>query len=576
MTGVPARPGPPGRVPRRRAEDQPGARPAFDPVDSALLDTLLLEAPVAFAFYDQQLRYRRINHLLAAINGFSIDEHVGRTPSEVLDRRLGAAIEGMLRRVLETGQSIVDPDFRSTDPAGRVRYWQSQWFPSRSQGRLTGVAVLVIDVTERRANEDAVRRANESTARLQEATALLAAALTADEVGAVVSEIGRSRIGARWAGIGLLDAGGTSFQVRGTEPTGISGLAPGATDVPLDWRSPVADCIREGRVVEVVGPRAFAAQYEGEVVLEAVLSSPERSWVAVPVLLGGSPIGALRFSFDEERALDADARVFLAALAGQCSIALERARLYERERRTARALVQALVPDQLPTVPGLELAVRYLPGGDDPGDGAEIGGDWYDVFTLPSGRTALVVGDVMGKGTVAAAGMGRIRSALRALALVDESPQRVLTGLDRLVAATEDAEQIITLVYVVIDAENGYALASDAGHPPIALVRGDGSSALLRLGTSTPLGLPDVRVEVRRDLAPGDTFLAYSDGLVETRDQGIDVGMAMLLQEAARDGSRGLPQVLDDVVARLLSGQEKRDDVTVLGLRVGAGEPAQA
>ena len=561
-----------GRAVERRAFDPR----AFDPVDSALFETLLLEAPVAFAFYDHELRYRRINHLLAAINGFSIEQHVGRLPTEVLDPALGDAIEAMLRTVLETGEPVVDPDFRSTDAAGRVRFWQSQWFPSRTDGRLTGVAVLVIDVTERRTNEEAVRRANENTQRLQQATARLAAALTAGEVAGVISDIGRSSVGARWAGVALLDGSRTTFQLRGPEPTGIEGLVEGTTDVPVEWRSPVADCLRTGSVVQVVGQQAFAAAYSHEVVGPAVLATEERSWLCVPVLLSGSPIGAIRLSFDDERTVTPEQLVFLEALAGQCSIALERARLYERESRTSRALVRSLIPAELPDVAGLELAVRYLPGGDVPGDAAEIGGDWYDVFTLPSGRTALVVGDVMGKGVVAAAGMGRIRSALRALALVDESPQRVLSGLDRLVAATEDAEQIITLVYVVVDPQAQYVVACDAGHPPIALVRADGTSALLRLGTSTPLGLPDVRVEVRRDLMPGDTFLAYSDGLVETRDQGIDDGMALLLTEAARDRSRALPTVLDDVVARLLTGQQKRDDVTVLGLRVIARPPVAA
>src|SRR5258707_2011958 len=110
-------------------------------------------------------------------------------------------------------------------------------------------------------------------------------------------------------------------------------------------------------------------------------------------------------------------------------------------------LQRSLLPDQLPTVPGLTLAARYLPVTRN----MEIGGDWYDVFRLPEGRMAVTVGDVMGKGLTAAAGMGRVRHALRALALTDSRPNAVLPGIGRLVPATQQAEQGHTLRYLLID-----------------------------------------------------------------------------------------------------------------------------
>src|SRR5207249_8847142 len=173
----------------------------------------------------------------------------------------------------------------------------------------------------------------------------------------------------------------------------------------------------------------------------------ERAWVGMPLLAAGSAIGALRFSFSRPRKITDEERVFLEALAGQCALALERASLFEREHTTAETLQRSLLPDRLPSVPGIILEARYLPVTRN----MEIGGDWYDAFRLPDGRLAVAAGDVMGKGLSAAAGMGRVRNALRALALTDPRPAAVLAGLDRLFNATELDEQVTTVAYLVIN-----------------------------------------------------------------------------------------------------------------------------
>lgn len=177
----------------------------------------------------------------------------------------------------------------------------------------------------------------------------------------------------------------------------------------------------------------------------------ERAWVGLPLLAAGAPIGALRFSFTRPREITEEERVFLEALAGQCALAVERALLFEREHKTAEELQRSLLPSDLPQLPGMVLAARYNPATRH----VQVGGDWYDVFRLPDDRLAVAVGDVMGKGVLAAAGMGRVRNALRALALNDPRPAAVLAGLDRLFSATEDEEQFTTVAYVVIDPETG-------------------------------------------------------------------------------------------------------------------------
>ena len=192
----------------------------------------------------------------------------------------------------------------------------------------------------------------------------------------------------------------------------------------------------------------------------------ERSWVGLPLLAAGAPLGALRFSFNRPRRITEEERVFLEALAGQCALAVERAEMYEREHNAAVTLQRSLLPDKLPDVPGLALDARYLPVTRN----MEIGGDWYDVFRLPDRRLAVTIGDVMGKGLLAAAGMGRVRNALRALALTDPRPAAVLSGLDRLFSATELEEQVTTVSYLVIDPETGEGQAGNAGHLPTLLL----------------------------------------------------------------------------------------------------------
>ena len=254
---------------------------------------------------------------------------------------------------------------------------------------------------------------------------------------------------------------------------------------------------------------------------------------------------------------------FLGALAGQCAIALERARLYERERSTAVALQQSLLPDRLPVVPGVELAARFRAGSAE----ADVGGDWYDVFSLPDGRVVLVVGDVMGKGVHAAAGMGRLRSALRALAHADPLPGAVLSGLDRVFAATEGPDQIATLVYLLINPVARRAAVGGAGHLPLVLCRAGRAPELVDAGSgSTPLGWPEPRAQRTLELGPGDILIGLTDGLVERRGFDLDQGLAEVMA-SVQGPTDNLEELVDRVSTALLADTRGRDDATVLAVR---------
>lgn len=241
----------------------------------------------------------------------------------------------------------------------------------------------------------------------------------------------------------------------------------------------------------------------------------------------------------------------------------ERLRASERrQRETAVTLQRSLLPQELEQPDDLRIAAVYHPGGTE----TAVGGDWYDVITLGGGRTALVIGDVMGRGVRAAAVMGQLRTAVRAYARLDLPPHEVLQLLDGL--ATEiDPNQIATCAYAVHDPNEGRLVYASAGHLPI-LVR-DESGTVLRADepTGPPLGTGGwTHASGSIPLGPGSTAVFYTDGLVERRNEDLDEGIAAL--ERALSGATGSPQVVCDRLVRSTGvTADHDDDVAVLVLQ---------
>ncbi|MFG2733104.1 SpoIIE family protein phosphatase [Streptomyces canus] len=243
--------------------------------------------------------------------------------------------------------------------------------------------------------------------------------------------------------------------------------------------------------------------------------------------------------------------------------AAERLRASERrQRETAVTLQRSLLPQELEEPDDLRIAATYLPGGTE----AAVGGDWYDVITLGGGRTALVIGDVMGRGVRAAAVMGQLRTAVRAYARLDLPPHEILQLLDGL-AMEIDANQIATCAYAIHDPNEGKLVYASAGHLPI-LVR-DESGGVLRADepTGPPLGTGGwMHASGSIPLGPGSTAVLYTDGLVERRDEDLDEGIAAL--ERALAGATGSPQVICDRLVRSAGvTAEHDDDVAVMVLQ---------
>ena len=235
---------------------------------------------------------------------------------------------------------------------------------------------------------------------------------------------------------------------------------------------------------------------------------------------------------------------------------------------TALLLQSSLLPESLPATPGVRLAARYQPATAD----VEVGGDWYDALRLPDGRLALAVGDVLGKGVRAASVMGQVRNALRGLVHADPAPGLVLDRLDSLVRAHATDEEFVTLVYALLDPRTGALTWASAGHPP-PLVVGEpsaGGAWLADDAASVPLGLgPDERREASLTLAPGQTLLLFSDGLVESRHRPLVDGLPLLAVEAARLARADSPpdKLCDGLIAALAGGRQE-DDVTLLLARL--------
>ncbi len=254
--------------------------------------------------------------------------------------------------------------------------------------------------------------------------------------------------------------------------------------------------------------------------------------------------------------------VFAADVTDQVRSA-ERLRTSERlQREAAVTLQRSLLPQELEQPDDLRVAATYQPGGTE----AAVGGDWYDVITLGAGRTALVIGDVMGRGVRAAAVMGQLRTAVRAYARLDLPPHEVIQLLDGL-AAEIDATQIATCVYAVHDPSEARLTYASAGHLPIVVRNPDGTIQRAEGPTGPPLGTGGwLHTSRSVALEPGSTAVLYTDGLVERRDADIDEGVEAL--ERALAGATGSPQVICDRMLRALGvSSDHDDDVAVLVLQ---------
>ncbi len=292
--------------------------------------------------------------------------------------------------------------------------------------------------------------------KLQAVTASLSKAVTIEDVSRTCLEHALAGVGAT-AGLIVLQRPGARPGTSTSTVMAADGLGPADDEIPEAAAAAITACLQGG-----------------------LPAGSDMGWAAFPLADGALAVQ----SPPTKRAFAGADREWLQTLASQGAQALGRAGRYEAERETAETLQRSVLPERLPTVPGITLAARYLPGSV----GVDVGGDWYDAIQLEDGRVGLVVGDVVGKGVQAAAMMGQLRNALRAFAFEHTDPGEVVSRLGRLVDGMLEAP-FATLAYLVVDPRTCRLRYAVAGHPPPLVVSPDGSAGFLEGGRTLPIGV---------------------------------------------------------------------------------------
>lgn len=331
-----------------------------------------------------------------------------------------------------------------------------------------------------------------------------------------------------------------------------------------DAPSGAANVVRTGTselIAEITDEMLVAAAVDEEH-LRLARELRLRSALTVPLIARDRVRGAITWvSAESERRYTADDVSLAEDLAKRAAIAIDNAELHSETVQAAASLQQAVLPESMPHIPGWELAHHYSPSGR-----TEVGGDFYDALRLNDGRIAVFVGDVMGRGVAAAAAMAQIRAAVRAYAAIDPMPETVMSKLDQMFTQYP-SEQLVTLVYMLLDPRDDVLVAANAGHPPPLVLRANGSTEELPQADGCPLAAaPDVRRADTLRFLPGDTLLAFTDGLIERRGEDISAGQARARDALPSLAAGDLAAALDTMVAALRDAS-RDDDVAALAVR---------
>ncbi|WP_412565961.1 SpoIIE family protein phosphatase [Streptomyces decoyicus] len=563
-------------------------------VNQLMLEPFLAHAPVGMAVLDTGLRYVWVNDVLERL--VPLDRRLGKRVTEVLPKLEAEAFEERMQRVLKSGAPVLDYEFRSptyADPHQERAYSASFFVLEDPRGRRIGVWYMVIDVTER-------WRAQERLALLNDASVRIGSTLDVTRTAQELADVAVPAL-ADFVAVDLLDS-----VLRGAEPVPgpvdntptmrrsgqqsvhegcpEAGLAVGEA-VQRSPSSPIARCLLKGEsLVEPVLDFATSSWVTEDPVRAAVIRAfGFRSVMVAPVKARGITLGAATF-FRSRRLgpFVADDVQLAEELVARAAVCVDNARRFTRERTAARVMQQNLLPHELTGGSALEVASWYFPADAPSG----VGGDWFDVIPLSGARVALVVGDVVGHGINAAATMGRLRTAVRTLANLDLPPDELLARLDDLVIGLVKTHRTdppadagnpsvastfmgATCLYAVYDPVSRRCSMARASHLPPLIVGPDGAVECPDVPAGPPLGLGTLPFEsVELELAEGSLIALYTNGLIETCDRDIGVGLSRLSGALAEPGQT-LKEVGGNVVKALMTGPPS-DDAALLLARTHA------
>lgn len=298
-------------------------------------------------------------------------------------------------------------------------------------------------------------------------------------------------------------------------------------------------------------------------VLNPILREKDiRSLLGVPLVAEGDVLGVLHVGTLRPRLFTSDDAELLQTAADRIAL-VTRTHLSGLDRAAAAVLQRSLMPGALPRVTGIDFAARYVPG-----EAGGLGGDWYDVFSLPSGRLGIVIGDVVGRGLQAAVVMGRLRSALRAFALEEDDPAEVIERLDGNVQHFEE-NVMATVLYAIVEPSLETISLSTAGHLPPVVARSGGTANLVNVPVDLPVGVSvgPPRRTTTIEMPPQSLLFLYTDGLVERRGRPLDVGLDALCEVVDADSESDA--LCARVLHRMIGADVVHDDVAMLVMRRG-------
>ncbi|MFF4100008.1 SpoIIE family protein phosphatase [Streptomyces sp. NPDC001903] len=360
-------------------------------------------------------------------------------------------------------------------------------------------------------------------------------------------------------GLAVFGVAGDRLSIIGHHGHGPGDEAP-FSDMRLDTDYPAAEVVRTGRAIYLPSPEDYKRRFPATWPLAQRFG--RASWAFLPLIVAGRTMGAWMAAFRHPVSFSPDERSVLTTVARMLAQALQRAGVAESERELTSDLQRSMMPMLGPDIPGMRIAARYVPTGG----GLEVGGDWYDMIPLPSGRFALVIGDVQGHDVRAAGLMGQLRIAVRAYASEGHRPDAVLSRASRFLAGITDSYEesdfrsprFATCLYVECDPATGLLEVARAGHPDPVIRMTDGTVLMRPTAGGLPLGIvPDTDYPTTRfTLEPGETMMLCTDGLIETGGHDLDTGWARLRailesethEQDAIHGSDGLEKLADLLV----------------------------
>ncbi|MCC5474786.1 SpoIIE family protein phosphatase [Streptomyces barringtoniae] len=555
----------------------------------SVLDGFLTRSPVGMAVMDTDLRYVWLNDTLERLGGVPRDERLGRRLSELLPGLEGQTLESLMRTVLATGLPVTDHEYTGwswADPHRRHAY-SASFFPLvDAADAITGVCYMVQDVTERWNTRQLLTMVNEAgtsigtTLDVMRTAQELADFVVPRFADFVIVDLLEPVLSTEGHGTWLTDAG----------PAPARPVMRRAAQRSVREGTPEAVVMIGGRVDFIPPPHDSNLLTEGEPLLIPVLDPSDEQWatrdpvrtkrmreygmhslIAVPMRARNTALGLATFVRSLNPVSFGPDDVLLAReLVARAAVCVDNARRYTREHTAAITLQRSLLPPALSGGTALEVASSYLPA--DPSGG--VGGDWFDVIPLSGARVGLVIGDVVGHGIGAAASMGRLRTAVQTLAVMEMPPDDLLAHLDDLVLRLSDEEAAAgtaarstfigaTCLYAVYDPVSRRCAMARAGHPPPVVVAPDGHAYFPEIPAGPPLGLGGMAFESGEiELAEDSLFGLYTNGLIEGGDHDVERGMARLGEVLAGRGD-DLDTLCTSVVRQLVPVPQP-DDIALL------------